>query len=205
MADIALQAELCALREELEGCREETKLQEEVKKLSDQCTSAATIKELQGVQEQVTALWRQTVALTDEMEVLAPAVKEDLLSWKLGITSRVAEHEGRLKCLAETTAMQTMGRGGVATMPGERPDVQLSDEMLLMRMDLHSLREQVGSWSTTPLSRHGKRTFLGFGGIVHLNLHTWLVKGTLLCSLQNFGCWAHRVFNAYMVVFSAYF
>ncbi len=167
MADIAAQAELCALREELEGCRvpEETKLQEEVKKLSDQCTSAATLKELQGVQEQVTALWRQTVALTDEMEVLSPAVKEDLLSWKSGITSRVAEHEGRLKCLAETTAMQTAGRGGVATTPGERPDVQLSDEMLMMRMDLHSLREQVGSWimlDHKPLSRHGKGTLLGF-------------------------------------------
>ena len=124
--DSAAQAEFSALREELQKTLEKSK-----EKTLAVGHSSELHQELQQLQEQVTALWRQTGNLVDEMQVLSPTVKQDLLRWKLSISAQVSEHEGRLKCLAETA-----GTGSREEMSG-----RVSDELLLLRKELHNLRE----------------------------------------------------------------
>eukprot|EP00435_Cladocopium_sp_Y103_P061246 s79_g22.t3 len=152
LADSAAQvAEFSALREELERTLEKTRdppqpvHPSQLENVTEQC--ATVHKELQQLQEQMTSLWRQTGALVDEMQLLSPTVKQDLLRWKQGISAQVSEHEGRLKCLAETAgaaaaAAQRGDEGGTSGVTGRL--VNLGDEVLLLRKELHSLRDATG-------------------------------------------------------------
>ena len=146
LADSAAQvAEFSALREELEKTLEKTRdpaVHPQLEHLTEQC--ATVHKELQQLQEQMTSLWRQTGALVDEMQLLSPTVKQDLLRWKQGISAQVSEHEGRLKCLAETAGAAAAQRGDDSGAVTGRL-VNLSDEVLLLRKELHGLRDATGA------------------------------------------------------------
>lgn len=129
LVDAAQVAELAALKEELEKTLEKTK--EPQKNLCSSSEQSA-MKELHSLQEQVTSLWRQIGVVKDEVEVLSPTVKHDLLGWKNSISGQVSEHEGRLKCLAETA--------GVAASDVWR--AKLSEDVQLLRSELQGLREK---------------------------------------------------------------